>query len=257
MYRFKVTTAATFVFLAVTTLLGACDPNAVTLPTDPPPPAPTQTEGTVHVEGDSVTWQSAYFGGDYSFASSVNATIGASVHECPSVYVPGCRPAMQVVPETVDNLGADVVVTALGLNDVNANGGWDDFDVVNWTHTFQNELPAETCLVIVLPGVLPPAGGRNMAEMAEMREWMINFAAGREHSVVLDYQAVVNNNPWVLDEDGVHVAANPTIEGMTSVQQDMLYAADQVNEPADVVDSAARVRANFIRSGVEQCQVTA
>lgn len=207
-----------------------------------------QTPGTVLVEGDSVTFQAVYGGGDLS-DMQINAVIGSTATKCVDSLSPGCVPAVTNVPLRVGEAEVDNLIWALGLNDANpVNGGWTTEDVLYWTDTF-NKVPAASCIVLVMPALGPGAATGHYAQIDALRTWIAGYQRANGGPVVkIDWKTFAND-PAVMDDDGVHLQWVKA----TGTEDAMIYAAGATDTPPQVDPYAADVRADFYRNGLAQC----
>lgn len=172
----------------------ACDLN----------PYPTQTEGTVHLEGDSVTFNTYY-------APGVTTHWTTSSFFCPGARIdnPGfCAdavPAKDRIPQLLEDGHVDVLVWALGLNEVLAEG-WSARYQLLWTDLLAQKVPSTSCIVLVKPWVLPIANAQRPIEaMHAIRKWMDDFASAHPNVVLVDWKPILEANPQFSPEDGVHI----------------------------------------------------
>ena len=172
-------------------LLVACEPN------------PNQTDGTVHVEGDSVTWNTYWDTGlmmDYATTSSFSP--GSAIDKAP--WHP-TDVALDRVPELVSEGKVDTLLWALGLNEIGLEG-WSQRYQVLWADMLWNQVPDETCIVMVKPWTLPADDwNRPRADINALRQWISDFAAERPHTVVVDWMPILKANPQFSALDGVHI----------------------------------------------------
>ena len=236
----RLTTAACVVALAVGAV--ACDKT--------PETPVVQTPGATLWEGDSVTFQTLYGGGSADGAQT-NAGIGSTALKCVTAIDPNCLPAVTNTPLRVGEGEVDRILWALGLNDANpVNEGWTQTDADSW-RVILNKVPAPSCMVLVLPGLGAGAAQTHKDEVSELRAWVTAYAATRPNTPVIDWQPYAND-PTLMDKDGIHLRW-VDVAGVDETTQAMRYAADLVSTPPQVDPNAAAVRADFYRSGLEQC----
>jgi hypothetical protein len=204
--------------LLITIACTACDP----VPTPPPPPyvAPAQVEGTVHLEGDSVTWNSWYNGGvPHEYVSSAFYCPGSAIDN------PGfCTediPAMTRVPQLLDQGKVDTLIWALGLNELHFEG-WSTRYQLLWTDLLGQKMPATSCIVMVKPHILNVGSSyvtRTPEEMAAIRTWIDEFAATHPNVVTVDWMPILEAHPEYSSSDGVHL-----VEGTGAAEaRDAMY----------------------------------
>lgn len=179
-------------------LLVACEPT-------PPIVHPVQTEGTVHIEGDSVTWNTYWDTGlQPDYATTWNFTPGSAIDKAP--WHPN-DVTMTRVPKLVSEGKVDTLLWALGLNEIGLEG-WSPRYQVLWADMLWNKVPDETCIVIVKPWTLPQDHwNRKPADINALRAWIDNFAADRPNTVVVDWKPRLESSPHFSAADGVHIDA--------------------------------------------------
>lgn len=165
---------------------------------------PVQTEGTVLIEGDSITWQFALAGGGAEFPSATFHTgPGWTMNTCVdgAMGAECLQPPLPNVREKVAAAAADTTVYLLGTNDANTtwNGGWSGYDDQVWTEGLLAP-PGDACVTVVLPYT-----ETTTHDIDEARSWMEQAAAllGNVHTVDWKPYAL---QPGVLDSDGVHLS---------------------------------------------------
>jgi hypothetical protein len=174
----------------------ACEPTSPTIPTQ-------QIPGTIHVEGDSVTFQTYYGTGVPAFFTTGEFVPGASADYSPNGYA-----ANERVPAMVAQGKVETLVWALGLNEIfrDPNHEWATKDQGVWYDLLFHEVPEETCIVMVKPWVLPIGNDvRPLHSMNAIRLWMDDFNAARDNVVVVDWRPILEANPQYSPKDGVHL----------------------------------------------------
>lgn len=205
--------------------------STTTVPTTTSTMAPGP--GRVFVAGDSVTVQATADGlGPGAPADvEVSAWLGWTAEHAqpPLDTAAAARPL-------------DVLVFALGLNDSALRpgaDGWTDDDRERFRHMILTP-DISACVVLVLPGHGPGIEPQYAAELGEARLALLDLAVERQRmpgagpTVVVDWQAEVDARPWLLDPDGIHLAADPAT--------------------GDVAADAASARTSLYWRGVQQCQ---
>lgn len=171
-------------------------------PTPPGPVYPAQREGTVHIEGDSVTWNTYWDTGvDYTFTSGQ--------------WLPGSRidlspwnghPALERLPDDLAAGNVDKLVWALGLNEISSQKAWSIQHQLMWHDMLGNHVPEETCIVIVKPWVLPADHAyRPLEAINSLRTWIDNFASIHPNVRLVDWKPILEANPNFAATDGVHL----------------------------------------------------
>lgn len=200
-----------FVFALISIILVAC--AACEAPIPPPPPA--QTEGTIHLEGDSVTFLTYYNEPIANFWTSAEFVPGSS-----AAYNPAGEPAKDRVPRLVGQGKVDKLVWALGPNDIRiAKGVWSVTDQWIWYDVLANDVPSSSCIVIVKPWVLS-SGWDVFPEKAlnDLSAWVDSFASTHPNVVVVDWKPIIEAHPEYMAPDGVHIATYDA-----AVARDALY----------------------------------
>lgn len=165
------------------------------------PTFPMQAQGTIHIEGDSVTLTTY-------FATGVSDDWFTSTN-----YAPGSTAtaswtgiaARENIPKKVSEGKADTIVWALGLNDM-LNNGWTREDELIWTDILVNKVPPTSCVVIVKPWALPADTTRSPAALETVRTFIENFSADHENFVLVDWKPILEAHPE-YSSDGVHIDA--------------------------------------------------
>lgn len=190
----------------------ACEPH----PMEPPHYYFDQKEGTVHLEGDSVTFNTYYGTGiDQSWFTSASFFPGSDI--VGSFDPEG--PAMTRIPKLLDEGKVDSLIWALGLNEL-YHEGWSERYQLLWTDLLQNKVPDNSCIVMVKPWVLPQGQDvRPLTELVALRAWMDYFAQENPNVVLVDWKPILEMYPEYSPIDGVHIDANT--EGPAS--RDYLY----------------------------------
>jgi len=176
----------------------ACEPAPIVTPNYPP-----QTEGTIHLEGDSVTFNTYWMTGISTFHTYGNFDPGSSAD-----YNPYGEAAIDRVPEALADGTVDNLVWALGLNEIYraADHLWTVKDQLIWTDLLQNKVPDESCVVIVKPWVLPANYiVRPLASMNALRSWIDKFASDNSNVVLVDWKPILEASPQYSAIDGVHL----------------------------------------------------
>lgn len=226
-----------------------------------------QEAGTTIGEGDSVSFQMLYGGGETP-GVEWNAIIGATTNACNQGLFPGCQPALQHLPEQVRQGKASRVVWALGFNDSNDyyNKGWTDDDVVYHTLTL-NAVPASSCMVVILPALGAGARATYEAEIQKNRQWLMQYATARPGTVIVDWDPYAKT-PGILDTDQLHLlmsitqveadATTLTTTDMVQIDQNLDAAQDPSIEgtetmPVSQVAAGPAARAALVNAGLAQC----
>lgn len=186
---------------AVSIAASACE----AVPPPPPYVAPAQAPNTVHLQGDSVTFNTYFETGlvpDYATTSEF--VPGASI----DFYGWGMadKPAaMDTVPKLIEEGKVDRLVWALGLNEIYQKGGWTEYHRLLWTDLLYQKLPKESCLVIVKPWVTEAAYPLTSIDaIISLRDWINNLAAKRPNTVIVDWKPIFEAHPE-YSLDGMHV----------------------------------------------------
>lgn len=186
----------------------ACEPEITVTP-------PVQTPGTIHLEGDSVSTLTYYNNGVEPFFTTGEFVPGSS-----AAFNPAGEPAMDRVPRLVTQGKVDTLVWALGPNDIRlAKGVWAVKDQWIWYDVLHNKVPAESCIVIAKPWVLP-AGWATFPEKAlnDLSAWIDAFAEDHQNVVVVDWRPIIEAHPEYMHADGVHIANHEA-----AVARDAMY----------------------------------
>jgi hypothetical protein len=213
---------------------GASSSTSITATTKPMvEPEPETTPGRVFVAGDSLTFTASWDHGsgkaapdDLEWAAWLGWT------------------AADVQPQldaAVAQAQVDALVVALGTNDSSpdVSGGWTEADVAQFQHLVATA-GSSACVVIVLPGYGDGIDSHHAAEMDEARADLLALADERRRTpgagptVVADWQAVVDANPDLLADDGIHLAPDPVVTD-------------------DVSAEAATARTTLYWQGVDAC----
>ena len=201
--------AAVLIFVLAGACVG-CQP-----PINTPAPPPAQQAGTIHIEGDSVTFLTYYNSGVPGFWTSGEFVPGSS-----AAVNPANKPAMKRVPRMVAAGKISQLVWALGPNDIRiAKGTWSTQDQWIWYNVLANKVPAETCIVIAKPWVMP-SGWATFPEKAlnSLSSWIDAFAADHPNVVVVDWKPIFEAHPEYAAPDGVHISGIPA-----AIARDAMY----------------------------------
>lgn len=171
-----------------------------------PPPGhpvyPPQIEGTIHFEGDSVTWNTYWDTGVSYIGTSGQWLPGDRVDVSPW----SGHPTLERLPKDLAAGQVDELLWALGLNEIGSQHAWTVQHQLMWYDMLINYVPPATCVVIVKPWVLPmDYPNRPLSAINALRAWIDNFAANRPNTVVVDWKPVLETHPEFSPEDGVHL----------------------------------------------------
>lgn len=162
--------------------------------------SPEQTQGTIHIEGDSLTFDTYWGTGLTAPFTSGEFAAGSSAD-----FNPWGTPASVRLPQAVQAGEVDTLVWALGLNDISRAGGtWSPESQLIWYDLLVNITPAESCIVMIKPWVLN-FDGRPVEQMNALRDWIDWLAANRPNTVVEDWKPLFEANPQWAMADGVHI----------------------------------------------------
>lgn len=161
---------------------------------------PEQAKDSIHLEGDSVTFNTYWDTGVVGIHTSGEFAPGSSAD-----YSPWGEAAADRVPKKVAEGKVDTLIWALGLNDISKDrSGWTSEDEDTWSNLLVGQIPETSCVVLVLPWVLD-FYGRPIEEMEEMRQWTRDLAAAHPNMVVVDWKPVLEEHPEYSATDGVHI----------------------------------------------------
>ena len=161
---------------------------------------PEQAPESIHLEGDSVTFNTYWDTGVQGIHTSGEFAPGSTAD-----YSPWGEAATVRVPKKVAEGKVDTLIWALGLNDISRNrAGWSSVTEDIWSNLLVGEVPETSCVVLVLPWVLD-FYGRPIEEMNKMRQWMQDLAAAHQNMVVVDWKPVLEEHPEYSAIDGVHI----------------------------------------------------
>lgn len=186
-----------FMLIVIPIIFAAC--AACEIKVVPPP----QKEGTVHLEGDSVTFNTYYDGGVPDFHTSGDFTPGSTADLSWSGEAADTR-----LPRAVAEGKVETLVWALGLNEifVDPNKQWSGHYQWLWFDLLKYQTPASTCIVMVKPWVLPKDyPNRPLQALNAERGWIDAFAKTRPNTVVVDWKPILEANPHFSATDGVHI----------------------------------------------------
>lgn len=181
---------------------------------------PEPTAGSVNLTGDSVTVQALLAGSGAAGEPTdldVYAGLGWRLDSAGTDSDGNPRPTPQehLTAQVYDETDPrpQVLVTAFGINDsAPMHGGWDWDDVARFAEHLDTPHP-ESCVVVVLPGYGDGTSAEHATELDRARADIASLADGREGpTVVVDWQTVVDEDPTVLDDDGIHLAKAETPE---------------------------------------------
>lgn len=162
---------------------------------------PEQQEGTIHLEGDSVTFNTYYGTGVIGMHTSAEFAPGSTAD-----YSPWGEAAKERLPRYVAEGKVETLIWALGLNDISKDrSGWTIEDEDTWSNLLVGVVPATSCIVLVKPWVLD-FEGRPVEEMEELRLWIDNLSAAHPNMVTVDWRPILEANPG-FTQDGVHIQA--------------------------------------------------
>lgn len=188
-------------FLCVVVLMivcVACQPG--------PAPAPqvysAQNPDTIHLEGDSVTFNTYYLTGIQKFSTSGDGWPGASVSKA---GWGSDGPATQRVPRMLSERKVGTLVWAYGINEIaqDPSRQWTFANELYWIDLLVNRTPDTSCVVIVKPWVLQNA--LPITSMYNLRVFIDRIDRENANIVTVDWKPVVESNPHFLNVDGVHI----------------------------------------------------
>jgi hypothetical protein len=142
-------------------------------------------------------------------------------------------------------------VVAMGLNDAGTlfSDGWT-VDDLNRFRTLINTVHPNACVAIVLPGHgatgATPWFSAWAAQIDEARVDLAGLVNERPHTMVFDWQDVINDHPEYVDEDGIHL-----LTPYTTPNEDLALAAQ--DQLAQVDPVAAAARQDFYWDAAAQC----
>lgn len=172
---------------------------------DPPPPEPTfPIQNGVHAEGNSVMFQTYYNSGLANPFDTSSFEIGASARYAPSGY-----PAVERIPTMVAQGNVGILVWDLGLNEIfrAPDHVWHPADQDVWLDILMNQIPPETCVVMVQQWVLPAGNNvRPLQSMNELRGWVEALQEIRPNTIVVDWKPILEAHPEYAPLDGAHKA---------------------------------------------------
>lgn len=181
---------------------------------------PEPTAGSVNLTGDSVTVQAVLAGSgvegeptDLDVYAGLGWRLDSAGTDSDGTPRPTPQEHLTAQVNNWDDPRPETLVTAFGINDSSpANGGWDWDDVARFAEHL--DTPHETsCVVVVLPGYGDGISAAHGAELDHARADLASLAGQREGpTVVVDWQTVVDEDPTVLDADGIHLAPAQTPE---------------------------------------------
>lgn len=208
------------------------------------PPVPAR----IAVAGDSITVLASYYGGglgDWDFDQKIGIGWQAE-HVQPRLTQDVENPATS----------PDVLVVALGENDVaksvDRDGFTDEDRLQLWALI---GTPADgACVVLVKPWYQPPPGQPvdqdQVTGIAVYRDWVDEaVASDPDRYKSVDWRPVVEADPMVLADDGVHIRINQTL---TPNQLSVAVANDEV---ASVEQPAATAYLGVLHAGAAACGV--
>jgi hypothetical protein len=156
-----------------------------------------QREGSVVIEGDSITWQLEVHGRQ-ALSEDVHWNLGPgwTISRC-NIPAPCTAPEVDIKHQ-LDAGEAETTIVLLGVNDADPiwNGGWNETDEARWLVAIERA----PCVVAVLPWLGEGASIEHRTEVDEARDWL---QANVEH--VVDWKPYAQQ-PNVLDPDGIHLA---------------------------------------------------
>jgi hypothetical protein len=175
----------------------ACEPT-------PPPSYPAQRPGTIHFEGDSVTWNTYYGTGVAYPGTSGEWAPGNRIDLSP--WGGAGMATIDRLPKELSAGKVDKLVWGLGLNEIGSQHEWTVKHQLMWYDMLINHVPEETCIVMVLPWVLPVDwANRPLQEIMDLRVWIQNLAMDHSNIVLVDWRPILEANPGYSPEDGVHI----------------------------------------------------
>jgi hypothetical protein len=188
----------------------------------------TYPTNEVTFEGDSLMIQAGMWSGDDRFATGQNGDIPAHPGHHMSAGM-GWKTAQARSDATADVRHLPrVLVIALGHNDAGDGWTWADRDAYSAN---VRSVPAEACVVAVLPGVGSSATAAHRQRITSARASLQAIARENPGTVVVDMQVTIDRNQAagtpIVGSDGVHLADPPgplTTAYSGSEYIDTLYA---------------------------------
>ena len=196
--------------------------------------------GSVHVLGDSLTIQT-FFGHGYGEGAPADLVVTAGL---------GWK-AQDVQPDATSqaaNRRPEVQLVTIGTNDSNVvlgGDGWNAADLARFK-TLLNTPDQRACKVLVLPGYGPGVSPAYAVELNEAHADLATLADARDDVIAVDWQQVINDNPGIIDTDGIHLASPQTSEAQDA-------ALEFNNKVATVTPVAAQLRAQLYWQGMNTC----
>jgi hypothetical protein len=169
----------------------------------PAPVYPAQREGTVHFEGDSVTWNT-YYDNAVPYPGTSGEWLPGNRVDLSPWGGPG-KATVDRLPQDLAAGNVGTLVWALGLNEIGSQKAWTDTHAWMWFDLLVNHVPDETCVVMVKPWITPLDTSRPMTAMNKLRTWIDQLAQIRPNVVVVDWKPILEANPHYSGEDGVHI----------------------------------------------------
>lgn len=179
----------------------ACQPPAPFVPST----TPAQTEGTVHLEGNSIMWNTYYDQGQsLDYTTSSNFVPGSTI----DLNWGGVENAtVNRLPHQIQNGEVDTIVWDLGLNEVHLEGWSVHYQLLTYDMLFQ-QIPESTCIVLVQQWVTPEGlRGSQIPEIEKMRAWNDQMAVEHPNVVKVDWRPILEAHPEFSKNDGVHLDA--------------------------------------------------
>lgn len=192
---------------------------------------PEPQPGTIGLVGDSISLQAVYASGPDAQPAGMEVHVGLGWE------------ASDVLPWVRDQVAHGrpaTLVVALGTNDANPHrGGWTQGDSAVWADLLGT--PHESaCVVVVLPALGSGARSDHVAQVEVARTSIADISARRVGpTIVADWRDVIDHDPSVLADDGVHLAGD-------SGGPDANVAAQH----------AVERRMRLYREGIERCPVS-
>lgn len=175
---------------------------------------PTQIEGTVLVEGDSLTRQWIDNNGDLIWENgiqpgNVHAGYGWRADWCGGSWSPcyGYGPAVDNVRgASLEDHSVDTLVWLMGNNDASPHqGGWTFEDEQTWNTVFRIWLNPDSCLVYLT--LYNENSPEMQAEFDKANAYMERVRDTRPNTHIVYWDGyTMESNEKVLAEDGMHLA---------------------------------------------------
>lgn len=193
----------------------ACNPTATPIPV--PAAYPAQDSTRIHLEGNSITFNTYYSSVDHSWLAESSSFCGGTKIDSPGFCTSDPTP-QQRVTDLLEQGEVGVLVWALGENEILHEGWSQRYQLLTYDLLFQ-KVPSTTCIVMVKGWTDARDTKRPRAQMEAWRTWIDQQAAAHPNVVTVDWKPLLEANPgW--SNDGTHLIEQAAFEARDNMYRE-------------------------------------